>query len=306
MNVVRAPERVATLSKSCDPNVRLNPFVDAYWSRAAFHDGRTMRVLPDASSYLIFELAGERAGSAYVVGTHLRPIVVELNGEVDRVGITFRPGMANMLLRVSARDFRDRVGSLRDARIRLPPSLLDGLSKVPDFRSRVGAIESWLLGLCIDLTLQPGETRSSWTFQGKPLPYVPFPPGVEPTQSIKGVSWLPVMEAGLDDVELADAATIAVEKCTGPVLLVSGGDDRVWPTARMCNMLVDRMAGRSRGDRIRHLHYPRAGHMLFPYSRPADTQVPEMPVDHGGSPEDDAAAHADAWPTVLACLRGGH
>jgi pimeloyl-ACP methyl ester carboxylesterase len=158
----------------------------------------------------------------------------------------------------------------------------------------------------IDLTLQPGETRSSWTFQGKPLPYVPFPPGVEPTRSDRGVSWLPVMKAGLDDVEVADAATIAVEKCTGPVLLVSGGDDRVWPTARMCNMLVDRMAGRSRGDRIRHLHYPRAGHMLFPYSRPADTQVPEMPVDHGGSPEDDAAAHADAWPTVLACLRGGH
>jgi dienelactone hydrolase len=156
----------------------------------------------------------------------------------------------------------------------------------------------------IDLTLPPGETRSSWTLQGEPLPHVPFPAGVEPTQSKKGVSWLPVMEAGLGDTECVAAATLSVEKCTGPILLVSGGEDHVWPTARMCETLVDRMASRGRGDRITHLHYPKAGHMLFPYSRPTDTQVPEMPVDHGGSPEDDAAAHADAWPKVLRCLRG--
>lgn len=27
-------------------------------------------------------------------------------------------------------------------------------------------------------------------------------------------------------------------------------------------------------------------------------------TDYGGRPEYDAAAHADAWPNVLACLRG--
>jgi dienelactone hydrolase len=155
----------------------------------------------------------------------------------------------------------------------------------------------------IDLTLPPGATRSSWSFRGKPLAYVAFPPSVPPAQSSAGFSWLPVMEAGLNDAEAVGAATIAVEQCTGPVLLVSGGDDHVWPTGRMCEMLTERMAARGRADRIRHLHYPKAGHMLFPYSRPVDTRVPEMPMDLGGSPEDDAAAHADAWPRVLSCLR---
>jgi dienelactone hydrolase len=112
------------------------------------------------------------------------------------------------------------------------------------------------------------------------------------------------MEGGLNDADAVDAATIAVEKCTGPVLLVSGGDDHVWPTAKMCEALTHRMASHGRADAIRHLHYPKAGHMLFPYSRPADTQVPEMPMDLGGSPDDDAAAHLDAWPIVLECLRG--
>jgi hypothetical protein len=100
-----------------------------------------------------------------------------------------------------------------------------------------------------------------------------------------------------------EKAAIAVERCTGPVLLVSVGDDRVWPTSRMCTRRVDRMSSLGRRDAIKHLNYPHAGHMLFPYSRPADTLVPEMLADFGGSPEADAAAHADAWPEVLRCLR---
>ena len=64
------------------------------------------------------------------------------------------------------------------------------------------------------------------------------------------------------------------------------------------------MSSHGRRGAIGHLHYPRAGHMLFPYSRPPDTLVPEMSTDYGGSAEADAAAHADAWPQVLRCLRG--
>lgn len=103
-----------------------------------------MRVLPDASSYLIFEFAGKMAGSAYFVGTQLRPILVELDGQVDRVGIRFRPGMANLFFGMSASDLRDRVASLNDACIQLPTSLLDEFSARPDLRSRIDAIDDWL------------------------------------------------------------------------------------------------------------------------------------------------------------------
>lgn len=137
--------KLATQSRICEPSARLSPFVGAYWSRAALHDGRTMRVLPDASSYIIFELAGEIAGSAYLVGTHLRPILVELKGDVDRMGIRFRPGMANLLFGISAKDLRNRLSGLSNACIRSPSSLLGELSEAHDFQSRVGAIENWLL-----------------------------------------------------------------------------------------------------------------------------------------------------------------
>jgi dienelactone hydrolase len=159
----------------------------------------------------------------------------------------------------------------------------------------------------VDLTLPPGETRSSWTYRGQSLPYVSIPPGIGPSQSDKGIRWLPMMQAGLrSDAEVLAAAMIEVEKCTGPVLLISGGDDHVWPTAAMCGMLTDRMARYGKSDRITHLHYPQAGHMLFPYSRPADTQVPDMLTDLGGGADADEAAHVDAWPKVVRCLRGEH
>jgi dienelactone hydrolase len=155
----------------------------------------------------------------------------------------------------------------------------------------------------IDMSVPPGPPRSSWTHNGEPLPYVPFPRGAVPEQTERGLSLLPMCEAGLADAPAVQRAAIAIERATGPVLLVSGGDDRVWPTGRMCEQLVARLARHGRAGDVVHLHYPSAGHMLFPYTRPSDTLIPAMPADLGGSPAADAAAHRAALPAVVAHLR---
>jgi len=54
---------------------------------------------------------------------------------------------------------------------------------------------------------------------------------------------------------------------------------------------------------VKHLHFGRAGHMLFPYTRPSDTLVPDGPIDLGGSAEADTAAHRASWPVVVETLR---
>ena len=88
------------------------------------------------------------------------------------------------------------------------------------------------------------------------------------------------------------------------VLLVSGGDDRVWATGRMCRMIVDRMSRHGRADDVKHLHYPQAGHMLFPYVRPSDAMFPEYPMDLGGTDADNLAAHTAARVQLVAHPRG--
>jgi len=157
----------------------------------------------------------------------------------------------------------------------------------------------------LDFTQPPGPVRSSWSYRGQPFPYLPFPANVAPAHSERGLSMLPLSEAALDDHDAVEPTAIATERAHGPLLLVSGGDDRVWAAGRMCRMIVDRMSRHGRADDVTHLHYPQAGHMLFPYSRPSDAMFPEYPMDLGGTTADDLAAHRAAWPQVIEHLRGG-
>ena len=70
----------------------------------------------------------------------------------------------------------------------------------------------------------------------------------------------PKFDAALDEAtpeELA-AATIHIEKSTGPVMLIAGGDDKLWPSCRLAKIAWDRL-GRPRD---RNECYPGAGHYI--------------------------------------------
>lgn len=71
--------------------------------------------------------------------------------------------------------------------------------------------------------------RSSWTWRGEPLPFVPYDeswdPGVEP------VAFRSLYETSLLAFPAARAAAaIPVERCEAELLLVAGGDDAMWPS----------------------------------------------------------------------------
>jgi dienelactone hydrolase len=151
----------------------------------------------------------------------------------------------------------------------------------------------------IDFSAARPPVLSSWSLGGRPLPFVPYPEGVRPAQSARGMSLLPIYERGLDSI-VDDAAVIPVERAVGPVLLVSGGDDRMWPAERMCRMVIDRMRANGRESDVRHLSFPDAGHVLFPYD--AGGAPPPVPFDLGGSPAAAQQAHAIAWPEVIRAL----
>jgi pimeloyl-ACP methyl ester carboxylesterase len=156
----------------------------------------------------------------------------------------------------------------------------------------------------LDFTQPPGAARSSWSYRRQPLAYLSFPANVAPAHSERGLSMLPLSEAALDDQDGVERAAIAIERAHGPLLLVSGGDDRVWAAGRMCRMIVDRMSRHGRARDVKHLHYPQAGHMLFPYVRPSDAMFPAYPLDLGGTAADNLAAHMAAWAQVVDHMRG--
>jgi acetyl esterase/lipase len=168
----------------------------------------------------------------------------------------------------------------------------------------VGYAPSAVAWAGIDFRLSSGATQSSWSVGGRPLPFVPYPAGIAPSFGDRGMRVRPIYDRGLDNSAAVDNAAIPIERATGPTLLISGGEDGVWPAARMCTMLTERMRDAGRAGSVRHLSFLQAGHALFP--GPSQEAAVPMRMDFGGSDGSADAAHATAWPQVIKHLRAGN
>jgi dienelactone hydrolase len=129
----------------------------------------------------------------------------------------------------------------------------------------------------------------AWTWQGQPLSYV--------------------LPRFLRNPQAMMVASIPVERTHGPVLLISGEDDGVWPSEMMAEAVVARLKHSHFPYAVEHLKYAHAGH------RAGRPEV--VPVWHGrvvnptsgreenlgGSVKGDAESSLDAIPKVLEFLR---
>jgi dienelactone hydrolase len=145
--------------------------------------------------------------------------------------------------------------------------------------------------------LANGEWSSHWTHQGTPLPAVPFDPTWSP--STEPPEYRSLYESSLDrDPEIAAAAAIRAERIAGDVVVVAGGDDRVWPSDRFASEIARRRTIHGRETTV--VTHPAAGHrMTLPGESAASGGVA---MARGGTPSADAALGALAWPEILRML----
>jgi len=166
----------------------------------------------------------------------------------------------------------------------------------------------WALGL-----VEPGDTRprAAWIFRGKPLPYLqenngsiePLPP-IEPRRP---VAFAPFYLNHLRDTRAVERATIPVEKTRGPILLVSGTDDHMWPSSALADIAMRRLETYHHPYPFRHLKYEGAGHLILVPGGPRTTRTLRLQVEGtsdlllsmGGTPRADAEAGVDAWRSLL-------
>ena len=104
-------------------------------------------------------------------------------------------------------------------------------------------------------------------------------------------------------------ATIAVEQIHGPLLLIAGVDDGVWPSSMMVAAIAARLKQAHFPYPVEVLKYPHAGHRAGrPEIVPAWHGSMRHPVsgrlvDMGGTAKGDAQSSLDAIPKVLTFLR---
>lgn len=160
-----------------------------------------------------------------------------------------------------------------------------------------------------------GKGIPAWTWRGEPVPSAPLPlrrfmwrSALPVVAMRRPVIFRNLFRAGLRNAGAVARAAIPVEKINGPILLISGGDDHVWPAEEMAEAIVARLEARGFAHRVEHLHYPAAGHLLrYPH---LPTTARDSRHEHlrgarfsfGGGAQADADAQADAWRGTVAFL----
>jgi dienelactone hydrolase len=187
-------------------------------------------------------------------------------------------------------------------------------STFPQIKAVVGIVPSAVVWQGLDPATGFGR-GSSWSFQGQDLPYIPFALiekfGLmiqKALQERTPVSLTPLHLYSLEHtaIETIDQATIRVENIQGPVLVVSGEDDQLWPSSLLADRVIARLAQHQHPYPYQHLKYQGAGHFLtFPYQPTTINSsggASPFQLAMGGNPSQQTVAVRDAWPQILEFL----
>jgi dienelactone hydrolase len=161
-----------------------------------------------------------------------------------------------------------------------------------------------------------GQNIPTWLSQGEPIASAPLP-----LRSFMWRSAFPVIAmrrpvmfrnlflAGLRNSAAAAKAAIPVERVNGSMLLISSGDDHVWPALEMAEAIVSRLKEHRFEHEAKHLHYASAGHLLRYPHLPTTARgsghehLRGARLSFGGSARADAEAQADSWRRSVAFLK---
>jgi dienelactone hydrolase len=143
----------------------------------------------------------------------------------------------------------------------------------------------------------PDGQSPAWTWKGKPVTFY------KPTKIDFSTS-LEAFQYYLKDTVAIAKAEIQSEKVRGPILLLSAGDDRIWPSEKMCLSIISTLKQHHFRYPYYHFNFPLAGHMLFSRTTgPTSYKGDWGSVEFGGTESSQREACGNAWQQVLVFLK---
>nr|WP_312879962.1 acyl-CoA thioester hydrolase/BAAT C-terminal domain-containing protein [Phyllobacterium trifolii] len=140
--------------------------------------------------------------------------------------------------------------------------------------------------------------RSSWSLKGIPMPFVPADTNWAREYVDGLVSYRGLFEKSLKTFAAeVDAATIPVEKVSGDVVLVAGGDDALWPSLSFATSIVRRRS--DTGGNTYLVSSLGAGHRIL---LPGEHTPRSALHAHGGRDETDSKLGQKAWKLIREVL----
>jgi dienelactone hydrolase len=161
----------------------------------------------------------------------------------------------------------------------------------------------------------PGDRGPAWILNDEPLPFISSSGDEKVMAEIQrsiasgeATSFLPMFTSIINDPSAIKGTEIPIENINGSILLISGQDDQLWPSATMSEIAIDRLTTEGFEFEYKHLSYPNAGHYIGTPFKPTSISEAKHPVNGvfmklGGTPEGNAYANMDSWQQVLKFLK---
>lgn len=131
--------------------------------------------------------------------------------------------------------------------------------------------------------------RSSWSFEDQDLDFVPNAYDKKFFETFDGMY---LWYRTLAQPDKMESASIPVEKINGPILLLSGIKDQIWPSTYMGEQIVARLHMSEFPYSFDHQAFPDAGHGI---AEPPGYPTIQLSERLGGTPEGNHQARKKVW-----------
>ncbi len=141
--------------------------------------------------------------------------------------------------------------------------------------------------------------RSSWSWKGKPLPFVPADASWQKEYQEGLAAYRGLFEHCLRQfASSVPVATIQAENARGDVIVIAGGSDALWPSDLFANEIVRRR--REYGMDTEVVYNPDGGHRIL---LPGESTPRSSLHAHGGCDEADMRLGFAAWSAIVKTLK---
>lgn len=177
------------------------------------------------------------------------------------------------------------------------PNVTAVVARSPSFTFWSGITKSHLPG------------KAPWTYRGEPQPYVAntlYPDFILTylwdRMTGKPVRQTPLFQEDLQHATDQETISIPVELIHGPILLLAGADDQIWPSKMMAERIMARLRSHGHAYHDQSLTFAQVGHSIPYVYLPTRGNWQDSAFAIGGTPEGMASAQTSAWPQILKFL----
>jgi len=151
---------------------------------------------------------------------------------------------------------------------------------------------------------------SSWTYKGKPLPYIRLKNGTIFANMLtcfiknKPFGYTHTYKNGLINAKNKEDARIKIETASADLLLFAGKQDNIWNAYDGCVEIMETLRKSNYQHKYELCTYENAGHPFYaPYIIPAGEAsmkvAPRMTFSTGGTLKGNVEAQVDSWEKML-------